>query len=152
MSLTKNQVSFAIDKLLKNSSAKHHLSEITFNSYPPDNRICVVYTLHRYLERTNTIRGDIKELLITTTKPAKPASTDTLRRWTKTTLTEAGIDMNMFKPYSTRSAAVSKAAQSIKVKDIVKAIGWQSEKMFVKHYNKKLINKGYFSDAITKGK
>ena len=58
----------------------------------------------------------------------------------KMVLHEAGIDVNMFKPHSTRAALCSKAnAKSVPVESIMKAAGWSSENTFRRFYNKPII-------------
>ena len=83
MSLTSSRVSFQIVDLLKTSRPGHHFSQLNFKAYAPDKRLCVITTLHAYLQRTSDIRGDITNLLVTTRKPFKAASLDTIRRWTR---------------------------------------------------------------------
>ena len=153
MQINDNMVTFQIANLLKNSSPRFHLNEISFQAYPKDNRICVVYTLKRYLEKTKAVRkeANTKQLLLTTRKPFKAASRDTIRRWAKSTLEEAGIDMSIFTAYSTRSAAASKAALSLSVLDIVKAIGWASQSTFEKYYLKD-VQKNSLSKVLNKPK
>ena len=58
--------------------------------------------MKEYLKLTANLRSDIILLFITTTKPYKIASQDTLARWIRTTLQSAGIDMSIFTPHSTR--------------------------------------------------
>ena len=64
------------------------------------------------------------------------------------TLEQAGIDTTIFKPYSIRSSAVSKAAQRLKVKDIVRSIGWTNERTFARFYHKKIVKRGCISEAV----
>ena len=105
------------------------------------------------MEKTKAVRkeANTKQLLLTTRKPFKAASRDTIRRWAKSTLEEAGIDMSIFTAYSTRSAAASKAALSLSVLDIVKAIGWASQSTFEKYYLKD-VQKNSLSKVLNKPK
>ena len=83
---------------------------MTFKAYAPDHRLCVVTALKVYIEHTGPTRGLNTQLFLTTHLPVKPATRDMLSRWTKTVLNDDGIDLDIFKPHSTRSAASSKAA------------------------------------------
>lgn len=74
-----------------------------------DPRLCVVTTFHEYLTRTSLVRGAHNQLLLSYVKPYGPVSRDTVSRWVKYVLQSSGIDVSVFKPYSTRSASTSKA-------------------------------------------
>ena len=52
-----------------------------------------------YIDLTKDIRGDLTGLFITTTKPYRKVSKDTLSRWVKGMLKGAGIDMKIFFPH-----------------------------------------------------
>ena len=52
-----------------------------------------------YIDLTKDIRGDLTGLFITTTKPYRKVSKDTLSRWVKGMLKGAGIDMKIFSPH-----------------------------------------------------
>ena len=65
-----------------------------------------------------------------------PVSRSMIARWLRTCLLEAGIDTNVFKPYSIRGASCSSAAWAgISVSDILKAADWSSEGTFQKFYH-----------------
>ena len=50
---------------------------------------------------------------------------------------EAGIDVDKFKPHSTRSAAASKAKRKeVPIQDILDAAMWKSHTTFAKFYDK----------------
>ena len=110
MDLKPARVTFSIGDLLKTTKPNFHKSEVTFKAYAPDRRICPYTALMAYLERTSNYRGDTTQLFITTTKPFRPASRDSIRRWAKNIMQDAGINTNLFKPHSTRSAVSSKMA------------------------------------------
>ena len=49
----------------------------------------------------------------------------------------AGIDVNKFKPHSTRAASTSQAAKrGVPLDIIMKSAGWKSETTFTKFYHK----------------
>ena len=64
-----------------------------------------------------------------------PVSSNTIARWLKTCLTEAGIDTGIFTTYSVRGASSSTAASAgVKTADILKAADWSSAETFQKFY------------------
>ncbi len=148
MDLSFSMAKFTIGDVVKQTRPGHHLSQIVFKGYAPDRRLCVVTVLKEYLARTLEVRGKIHSLFVTMTKPTKAASRDTIRRWTKKTLSEAGVNMKMFKPHSTRSAATSSAKAKLPLKTILDTVGWSSESTFTKYYDKKVVKLGQIGDAI----
>ena len=75
-------------------------------------------------------------------KPFKPVSLETTRRWVKTVMEKPGIDVNLFKPHSTRAAATSKAfLKSVPlIEHILSDVGWSSSDTFAKFYKKPVFN------------
>lgn len=132
-----NSVKIVIGDMLKTSNAKRHLGEIELMKYDVDPDLCVRHTLSNYLEKTETRRGSVTRLFITSQRPHRFASRDTIGRWMKSVLTMAGIDTSIFKPHSTRVASASAAhALRIPVDTILRTVGWSSESTFRKFYNK----------------
>ncbi|CAC5419838.1 unnamed protein product [Mytilus coruscus] len=93
--------------LLKQTRPGYQLPEIFIEAFKPDFRICVVHTLHEYLERTNKLRFNNTQLFLSFQKPYKPVKKGTIAKWIKQVLILAGIDMTIFTPHSTRGAATS---------------------------------------------
>ena len=86
---------------------------------------------------TSKNRGEIKSLFITKVRPFKPASKDTIAKWIRETLSNAGIDTSIFSPHSTRSAASSTAKRCrVPIDTILKPGGWRSMKTFGWFYDK----------------
>ena len=56
-------------------------------------------------------------------KPFKVPLKDTLVRWVKQTLNDAGINMSIFSPHSTRSTSNSKAKTYVPLKTILETGG-----------------------------
>ena len=84
--------------------------------------------------------GNQGRLMITYGKPHKKASSDTLSRWIKGELSNAGIDVAIFQAHSCRAASTSKARQQgIKISEIVKRGCWSKKNTFIKFYNKDII-------------
>ena len=101
------------------------MGDIKFPVYENPN-VCPVKLFKQYIDVTKSLRGSITCLFIATSKPYKPASKDTLVRWIKLALHDAGIDMTIFTPHSTRSASTSKAATKVPIKTVLKTEGWCS--------------------------
>ena len=77
------------------------------------------------------------QLLISYVRPHKPVLKDTIARWVKVILQNAGIDITTFTAHSSRAASTSYASQAgVKLDEILKAAGWSSAQTFSKHYNK----------------
>ena len=81
-------------------------------------------------------------------RPPVPISKDTISRWIRTVMTDAGIYMNVFKPHSTRSTATSKALQScVPIQGILKQAGWSNQRTINRFYNKPVFRSSGFAEA-----
>ena len=68
---------------------------------------------------------------------AKAVSPDTVSRWIKTSLVNAGIDTSKYSADSTKSATrPAEEGNSISIATIMKSAGWSQESTFTKFYNK----------------
>ena len=152
MSLLNDRVSFSIGDVLKTSSPYSHVQEVSFLEYGPNVHICVIKTLQAYLRKTCILRGPTTRLLIATRPPFRAASRGTLMRWTKDLLRMAGIDVNMFKPYSVKAAGVSAAAGSMSIKSLLGAVGWRRESTFRTFYCMPVSTQGAFGSAVLSGR
>ena len=132
---------------LKTTSIKFHVGEIKFPVYENAN-VCPVKLFKQYIDVTKSLRGSITCLFITTSKPYRPASKDTLARWIKSVLHDAGIDMTIFTPHSTRSASTSKAATKVPIETVLKTGGWRSKRTFANYYNKQIDDSEMFATSI----
>ena len=139
------------DKLiiLPNSSFKHTkpsrpLQAIVYHKFNANPELCVVECAKLYIEiRRELVPPEIKQFLVTYGKPHKAASDDTISRWIKNTISSAGIDIDVFKANSTRSASSCKAKQvGIPYTEVPRKVA----NTFTKHYDKHIINKGDLVD------
>ena len=137
MELKHSMVTFHIrNEDLKQGRQNHRPDPIKLRAFP-DKRVCVVHYVKTYLERTLDLRKKEKQLVLTACRPHKAASRDTISRWVKSVMTEAGVDVATFKPGSTRAAASSKAcAAGVAIDLILKAGGWSTETTFSRWYKK----------------
>ena len=103
-----------------------------------DSKVCPMRALKKYLSWTCKLRNS-QTIFITTNPPFKGASSQTLRRWIRDTLTAAGVNMRIFNPYSTRAASASKEAfTSGTLKAVMDKGQWRSENSFYWHYLRKV--------------
>ena len=108
----------------------------TFKEYS-ETALCVFTHLCECIKRTQPMRGEELQIFITSVKPHRPASRDTISRWVKRFVTSAGINTGIFKPGSTRSASSSNAAKSgVPLQEIFNVRGWSRETTFSKWYKR----------------
>ena len=143
---------FKIESLLKQTSAaggKHrHLEPIKFSRYDTQNKLCVVATLDCYLERTSKFRKS-NQLLLCYAKPHGPAAKATISRWVKEIMKAAGVNVEVFKPHSTRSTATPAAkVAGVPIVEIFKTAGWRTSSVFGKFCNKPLVDTDSFANSI----
>nr|CAH7760283.1 unnamed protein product [Callosobruchus chinensis] len=121
---------------------------LPFLNSDPEN--CVASTLLYYLEKTKLLRGSIKNLFISITKPYKEISTQTLGRWVKNILEKSGVDTNKFSAHSTRHASTSAAnRKGVNFDTIRLSAGWsKNSEMFAKVYNRPLVSDISFAEAV----
>ena len=125
-----------IGDLLKTAPQKFHLGEIKFPSHH-DKTVCPMEVLKCYIDLTKDMRGDLTGLFITTTKPYRKASKDTLSRLVKRMRKRANIEMKIFSSHSTRSAStIMTKSVHLPIDLILKTGGWRSMKSYAKLYDK----------------
>ena len=153
MHVKPGEYSFHIMSLLKQTSAsggkQRRLQPVIFKKYEHDSSLCVFTLLEEYLIRTAQLRSSSSQLLLCHTKPHGPASKDTISRWIKQVMFDAGIDTSIFKPHSTRSAATSAAKlASVPLDEIMATAGWRSNSVFAMYYHKPISSAGTFANAV----
>ncbi len=128
---------FHITDLIKQSRPGKTGFTVELEAYPVDRRLCVVTYLKHYIHQTRHLRGKETQLFISVKKPHEPVSKDTISRWISNVLKDAGIDVERFKPHSTRAASTSAANElGVPVSTILKTAGWSNEQTFSKYYKK----------------
>lgn len=106
-----------------------------------NNLICPVDCLRAYVYFTDINRTEANQqhLLISLIQPFGSVSGNTVARWKKEYLSDAGIDTSIFSAHSTRGAAASEAARSgISIDAILRAGDWSNETTFAKYYNREI--------------
>ena len=152
---TNDAVHFEITKLqepitlLKTSKPGKHQGHLEFRPYPVDRRLCVVTCLKQYVKLTEPVRAGHDSLWLSYSKPFKPVSRDTISRWIRNVLENAGINTKLFGAHSTRAASTS-AAQSnnVSINTIMDAAGWSRESTFRKFYDKPIQAVENFGDKL----
>lgn len=135
--------------LLKTSRPGSHMPETVLPAYP-EIGLCVVRTCAEYMKRTKSLRAsDCKAFFLTCQRPHRRAARDTVSNWVKRTLRLAGIDLAIFTPHSTRSAAASAASETkLPLVTILRTAGWTRESTFRKFYHKEVRRDTSFADSL----
>lgn len=146
-------IEIRVPKKIKTSGRNSYQPLIVLPFMTKDIEICVATTLIDYMKRTEGQRtnSDVtNNLLLTHKKPFHNATAQTISRWIKKTMLEAGIDTNLFKPHSTRHASTSMACKKGITYDTIRlAAGWtEKSKTFAKFYNRPLKEQGSFAKAV----
>ncbi|XP_031780054.1 uncharacterized protein LOC100677975 [Nasonia vitripennis] len=112
--------------------------------------LCIARTLLYYMQATKDIRGDTQELFISFKRPYKKICSQSISRWLKTVMREAGISEE-FTAHSTRHASTSKAVnQGLDISIIKNAATWsEKSKVFSKFYNRPIKgNERNFAETV----
>ena len=135
-----NSCSIVITELVKQSRPGYMLPPLELKENSQDPKICSLCCLRVYLSKTNSLRSHSGgKLFICHGSPHGPASRDTISRWLKETLDEAGI--KEFTSHSYRSASTSAMKRKgMTLHSIIKKAGWSGEKVFKKFYLKPIRN------------
>ena len=84
MVITNIVVTFAPNGVLKHSREVSDLGPFTYSNYDKIKKLLVISCLREYLSRRNVLVDvNVKQLIITTTKTYRNASTYTISRWIK---------------------------------------------------------------------
>lgn len=134
---------FLLPEHVKQSRPGYTPPTVILNAFPSDEILCVFSHMKTCIDCTSTLRGQETKPFISYIKPHHRVSRDTISRWIRETMTNAGVDTSIFKPHSTRSATASKA----KV-DILGRADWFSSRTFDKFCNKPVYSKDSFATAI----
>ena len=145
MQVMDSKVVFHFNNLLKTSKqGKSFTLEL---KHFENEKLCVMHTLLKYVEKTSNIRKS-RQLLVSYCSYMSVTSS-TIARWLKEILNLSGINTQTFKAHSYRSAATSAAfSKGCSLKDILKTADWSSSKNFYKFYYRESAKEVNFSDAV----
>lgn len=136
--LSERQVIIHPNKVLKQTRPGAHLEPIILETYPKNEKLCIVKALHEYLHRTKDLRNS-NALMISTIKPHEGASRSTISRWVKQVLLKAGVEKS-FTSHSTRAASTSAARlRGVCLQTIIRTAGWSNARTFARFYNKPVV-------------
>lgn len=99
------RVSFVFHDLLKTSRPNQNFQQNLYHI--GDEKICPMYTLLYYLEKTVNLRKS--QYVLVSYCTYSRVTTSTVARWLKEVLRLSGIDISVFKTHSFRGAAASAA-------------------------------------------
>ena len=134
---TEDRFRFIIEETIKTSKPGGLQPVLILPKFEQNQSRCVYRFLEEYLIRTESIRQGQSRLFLSFQKPHKVINKETISRWIKTVLGLAGIDINTFKPHSTRAASTSAADKlSVPLSSIMKAATWKKDSVFRKFYRK----------------
>lgn len=144
---------FMLDSNLKQSKPGRSTSElpvvVKLSAYPHDRNLCVANACSVYLDKTKLLHGSESHLFITHQKPHKRASRDTIRPWIQQMMVKASIEINVYKPYSVRLAAASKAkANNASLAEIMHTAGWSSAATFARFYDREIEQGSFFTNSV----
>ena len=100
---------------------------VTLYDFPDNPTICPVQSLRDYMARTDTLHNaNAHSIFVALTKPHRSVSAQTVAHWIKDLMGEAGIDTDMFKQHSVRSASAAwlGSAKALSAKQICKIAQW----------------------------
>lgn len=146
-----DSVEFMIEDLVKTSRPGGLQPVLVLPRYPQDTNLCVVTTLHKYIDMTQNMVGlsRDKKLFVSFARPHKAVSKDTIARWIRTVMGLAGIDTAKFKAHSTRSASTSAALRhKVPIDTVLKTAGWSNAGTFARFYNKKVEDKTFYGRML----
>ena len=134
-------IQFKFGKLHKSWKTGKSSPMVTYFAYEADEELCVKTTIEIYLNRTEQWRHNQKnQLLLSYVNPHKEVCSSTISGWIKKVLSLAGIDTNVFKGHSSRSAASSRAELAgASISEILSMGSWSNESVWQKYYNKPVL-------------
>lgn len=143
MDLQESKVIFYPNNLLKHSTPVNIKDDyFVFEKFEKDMLLCPLEAINEYQSRRKELSVKDTSFLFTTKKPHKKPAPDTLSKWIKNFMIDAGIDTRIFKPHSCRSASTSKAAdKGMDLDTILKYGKWSNASTFYKFYYRNTVEK-----------
>ena len=128
---------FCIDQIVKQSTPSRDQPILLRPRVVADSMLCVATVLDQHIDRTSSLQGEEQQQFGSYVQPHQGVSKDTISRWIKTVMQQAGLDTTVFKPHSTRAASTSKAHScNVSLPAVMKATSWTSDCVFNIFYNK----------------
>ena len=132
---------FLLPEHVKQSRPGYTPPTVILSAFPSDKTLCVFSHMKTYIDCTSTLEGKETKLFISYIKPHHRyrVSRDTISRWIRETMTNAGVDTSIFKP---------QYLDQQQHQDILGRAGWSSSRTFDKFFNKPAYNKDSFATAV----
>ena len=140
---------FIIEQSIKSSKPGSAQPVLILPRFEANLDRCIYRFLTCFLDRTVDLRDNHSKLFISINKPHKPVTKETISKWIKNILGEAGINLDIFKPHSTRAASTSSASRlAVPIQSIMKAATWKKDSVFRKFYEKPLDTEDQYALTI----
>ena len=96
-----------------------------------------ILSFNENIDLTAPLRGSTQQRMISFNRPHQAVSADTISRWCKDFLKQAGVDISKYKGHSIRAATTSYAANAVNsdLTRILLAAGWTSDNTFRRFYD-----------------
>ncbi|XP_044745753.1 uncharacterized protein LOC123307216 isoform X1 [Coccinella septempunctata] len=135
-----DKIEIKIPERIKTTAPGRYQPLLIFPFFNNNPKLCVASTIVAYINQTQLCRKDVKNLILTLRKPIHAASSQTISRWIKKTLYDAGIDTSVYSAHSIRHASTSAAFRAgVNIEQIRNTAGWTpTSKTFFKFYNRPL--------------
>ena len=131
----------SVHEKLKQTKPGRHLEPIELLAFPEDKELCVLQHLTEYIHRTDPLRKDHSQLLLSYVKPVRPVARYTVSRWVKQVLQFAGIDITEYSIHSCRATSASNVkVKGLNIAEIMKSAGWSTASTFARLYDKPVSN------------
>ena len=131
-----DKVIFNIIGLTKCSKPTRSSQPVAYRAYVEGELLCPVKWIYAYLaQRSEIVTQDFNEIFITFGKPHHPASKDLLAWWVKEVMGSSGMDIEIFKSYSTRVASNSAGYKlGMPLQEVLKRGQWSNAGTFFTYY------------------
>ncbi|ODM98640.1 putative integrase/recombinase y4rA [Orchesella cincta] len=144
-----NGIKIRISKMLKTTRPGFHQSEFDIPYFEEKPSLCVGTLIMHYLNMTKDLRKS-SQLFVSYQKPWNPVGSQTIARWIRTTLSEAGVDISNYGAHSVRHAASSTALKAgVSLENIRASAGWSKDSLTFQKFYKCPIEASFeFSKAV----
>ncbi len=149
INIDNGKVTILVPHNVKTSRSGVSQPSIVFSAFPDEIKLCPVNALMRYMDVTSSVRKS-NRLFVSYEKPYKEVCVQSISRWLKMVLKEAGVDISMYSGHSYRHASTSKAlASGVNTDVIFSSAGWcDNSSVFARFYKCKVDNRCSYSNSI----
>ena len=146
-----NKITFQLIDLEKQARPNHLRGWVTC-AVTNEKALNVAHHVKVYLQRTDQREESCKTLFVSISKPHKAITTaTTFAKWTLDLMTKSGVDTEVFKTHSTRSAVPAVLVKSLSLDQILKRTDWSNVNTFNTFYSKQVVGEEEEGDAATGG-